>query len=133
MISYTISKYEYYEYSLVDYYEIKKAFSKIFADHDATPGVILITSLGILKLLEDEYKNAEYKSSFLIGQDNHNYIVRFFDREIEDLKDEIRQGFNTSWHDEYRDWLQTLNKIRQRLINKAPVVNKWKYFLYVSL
>lgn len=124
MISYTISKYEYYEYSLVDYYEIKKAFSEIFADHDATPGVILITSLGILKLLEDEYKNAEYKSSFLIGQDNHNYIVRFFDREIEDLKDEIRQDFNTSWHDEYRDWLQTLNKIRQRLINKAPVVNK---------
>lgn len=124
MTSYTITKYVYYKYSLDDYKEIKNAFSEIFADHDATSAIILITSLGILKLLEEGFGYVKDAESVLIGEENHRYIIRFFDREIEDLKDEIRQGFNTSWHDEYRDWLQTLNKIRQRLINKAAVINK---------
>lgn len=124
MTSYTITKYQYYEYSLVDYYEIKKAFSEIFADHDATPGVILITSLGILKLLEDEYKNAEYKSSFLIGQDNHNYIVRFFKREIQDLKEELKQGFNPEWEQEIKDWIKCFTQIYERLIKKTPHIEK---------
>ena len=62
MTSYTITKYEYYKYSLDDYKEIKNAFSEIFADHDATSAIILITSLGILKLLEEGFgyvKDAE--------------------------------------------------------------------------
>lgn len=119
MSSYTISKYEYYAYSSDDYEEIRKTFDEIFGDRDASEAVIIIMSLGILKLLE-----VNDGQSVLIGEENHKFIIRFFDREIEDLKDEIRQGFNTSWHDEYRDWLQTLSEIRQHLINKPPVINK---------
>lgn len=124
MTSYTITKYEYYKYSLDDYKEIKNAFSEIFADHDATSAIILITSLGILKLLEEGFGYVKDAESVLIGEENHRYIIRFFDREIEDLKDEIKNGFNSDWHDTYRIWLQSLNKIRQHLINKPPVINK---------
>ena len=109
---------------MTSYTITKNAFSEIFADHDATSAIILITSLGILKLLEEGFGYVKDAESVLIGEENHRYIIRFFDREIEDLKDEIRQGFNTSWHDEYRDWLQTLSEIRQHLINKPPVINK---------
>lgn len=119
MSSYTISKYEYYAYSLDDYEEIRKTFDEIFGDRDASEAVIIIMSLGILKLLE-----VNEGQSVLIGEENHKFIICFLDREIVDLKDEIKNGFNSDWHDTYRIWLQSLNKIRQRLINKAPVVNK---------
>lgn len=124
MTSYTITKYEYYAYSSDDYKEISKTFDELFPDRDASSAVIIFTSLGILKLLEEELKNVKGGQSALIGEENHRYIIRFFDREIEDLKDELRQGFNSDWHDDYRIWLKELNKIRQRLINKAPVINK---------
>lgn len=123
MTSYTITKYEYYKYSIDDYYEIRNVFSEIFDDRDATQAAVLISSLGILKLLEDVF-NYEEENFILIGEENHRYIICFFDREIKDLKNKIKNGFNPSWHEEFKDWIKTLSEIRQHLINKPPVINK---------
>lgn len=125
MTSYTITKYQYYEYSLDDYNKIKSTFYEIFGDFDENAALNLINALGIIKLLGDSFKRTVVnETSVLIGEENHKYIIRFVDREIDDLKDEIKKGFNSYWHDEYRYWIKSLSEIRQRLINKAPVINK---------
>lgn len=104
MTSYTITKYQYYEYSLDDYNNIRHAFFEIYADHDATPASVLI--------------------SVLIGQDNHQFIIRFFKRQIQDLNEDIKQGFNPEWYFEMKKWIKDFSQVHEILSKKIPHIEK---------
>lgn len=124
MTSYTITKYQYYEYSLDDYNNIRHAFFEIYADHDATPAFVLIAGLGILKLLEEELGSVKDGESVLIGQDNHQFIIRFFKRQIQDLNEDIKQGFNPEWYFEMRKWIKDFSQVHEVLSKKIPHIEK---------
>ena len=77
-----------------------------------------------MKLLEEELGKVKDGESVLIGQDNHQFIIRFFKRQIQDLNEDIKQGFNPEWYFEMRKWIKDFSQVHEVLSKKIPHIEK---------